>query len=269
MYRIDENTFIDETLITCAEYQLFIDETRGKGKYHQPDHWASYQFQPGQGRQPVLGIRHSDAEAFCQWLSQREAREWRFHLPTPKQASSHPLKDSAKTPLGYWLQETQENRFAWHGSTPANPRGLANNIEIVPELKRDLTQAHRRALALDMDRDMEVAHTLNIGAERTRELTRGRDNAFSLDRDLNLALGLALARDLAIDRIRDRTLVRGHTRDLARSLALDLARARNLALDLVLDIYLDLLTLQERIAGHSQPFEGIRIVKERTKHVSH
>ena len=28
MQRIDENTYIDDTLVTCAEYQLFIDEMR-------------------------------------------------------------------------------------------------------------------------------------------------------------------------------------------------------------------------------------------------
>ena len=25
-HRIDEKTYIDDTLVTCAEYQLFIDE---------------------------------------------------------------------------------------------------------------------------------------------------------------------------------------------------------------------------------------------------
>lgn len=29
MQRIDENTFIDDTLVTCVEYQLIIDEMHG------------------------------------------------------------------------------------------------------------------------------------------------------------------------------------------------------------------------------------------------
>jgi hypothetical protein len=269
MYRIDENTFIDETLITCAEYQLFIDEMRNKGKYHQPDHWASYQFMPGHGRQPILGMRHTDAEAFCAWLSQRENNGWRYHLPTTKEAASHELKPYIQTPLGYWLAGTKENHFTWNGHPPLNPRGLAHNIEIAPELSHNLSMARSRASALDMGHDIEIARSLDMDVGNSRELVQGRNNTSTLDRDFNLALGLALARDIALDRIRDRTLVRGHTRELAHALAINLSRSHELGLDLVLDIYLDLLTLQERIAGRSQPFEGIRIVKERIKHVPH
>jgi hypothetical protein len=55
--RIDENTYIDDTLVTCAEYQLFVDEMREEGKYSQPDHWISYQFPGGKAKEPILGLR--------------------------------------------------------------------------------------------------------------------------------------------------------------------------------------------------------------------
>jgi formylglycine-generating enzyme required for sulfatase activity len=77
MYRISENIYIDETLITCAEYQLFIDQRRKKGKYFQPDHWKFQEFPAGQAREPILGVRFSDAKAFCDWLTNRKKDEFR------------------------------------------------------------------------------------------------------------------------------------------------------------------------------------------------
>ena len=70
---IDENTYIDDTLVTCPEYQLFIDEMREQGKYYQPDHWTSYLFLKGHAREPISGMRKSDALAFCNWLTKRSS----------------------------------------------------------------------------------------------------------------------------------------------------------------------------------------------------
>ena len=36
--RLDENRYIDDSLVTNAEYQLFLDERRYAGEYFQPDH---------------------------------------------------------------------------------------------------------------------------------------------------------------------------------------------------------------------------------------
>ena len=68
MVRVDEDVYIDPTYVTHAEYQLFLDEQRQVGNYYQPDHWLAYQFPKGQGLLPVVGVRPTDAEAFCQWL---------------------------------------------------------------------------------------------------------------------------------------------------------------------------------------------------------
>jgi hypothetical protein len=78
--RLDEHRQIDTTLVTHAEYQLFLDESRARGKYYQPDHWQDLRFQPGQGQLPVVGVRPTDALAFCAWLTEREG-EWRYSLP--------------------------------------------------------------------------------------------------------------------------------------------------------------------------------------------
>jgi hypothetical protein len=99
MQRIDENTYIDDSLVTCAEYQLFIDELREQGKYYQPDHWTSYQFPKGRAREPILGVRYSDAIAFCEWLTNRGDTDWEYRLPTEKEAQKHLLKRSEHK---YW-----------------------------------------------------------------------------------------------------------------------------------------------------------------------
>src|SRR5262249_43579255 len=64
MHPLNERISIDTSLVTHAEYQLFLDEQQAQGKYYQPDHWADVSFPPGTGLAPVLGIRQSDARAF-------------------------------------------------------------------------------------------------------------------------------------------------------------------------------------------------------------
>lgn len=79
--RVDEEKYVDTTLITNGEYQLFLDESRLKRVYHQPDQWRDFIYKSGDGRKPIVGIRPSDAEAFCQWLTDRDTAGWTFRLP--------------------------------------------------------------------------------------------------------------------------------------------------------------------------------------------
>src|SRR5262249_14426566 len=72
---------IDLEYVTCAEYQLFLDEMRIQGRYHQPDHWIDVSFPSGQGNKPVCGIRAEDAEAFCDWLTRRQGGNVCYCLP--------------------------------------------------------------------------------------------------------------------------------------------------------------------------------------------
>ncbi len=89
-YRIDERREISADFITCAEYQLFLDEKRTQGEYHQPDHWDVHQFPKGQSQKPILGVRGKDASQFCEWLSRRKGNKFRYRLPTLEEVSSHP-----------------------------------------------------------------------------------------------------------------------------------------------------------------------------------
>jgi hypothetical protein len=242
--RIDENTYIDDTLVTCAEYQLFIDEMREKGKYYQPDHWTSYQFPTGQAREPILGVRHSDAIAFCEWLTDRGDSGWKYRLPTRDEIATVSIKYEKKSPLGYWINEyhMHENilgQFVWIGSIPKDAR----RIDFLTAMEIDLNQYKMRNLAEKYIREIEK--------ENAPELNQAPSRALDLDHYIDLAHVLDL----------------GYTvdRNLDHAQASQLARDRYLHDEFTLDIRVDFFTLQERIVGHSPAFEGIRLVKELIK----
>jgi hypothetical protein len=261
MYRIDENTFIDESLVTCAEYQLFIDEMRAQGQFFRPDHWMSWQFPAGQAHTPILGVRPSDARAFCKWLSRREEGEWRFRLPTADEATQYPIQKRGKRLNGFWTLDGNEQPFSWVGPTPVDPRGInfphifvsAFDLYFASARARDLARTLGLALALDLSRTRALDLALDYACARD----------LALDLDLTIALDFSINRDIGkyiyINSALDRAL------DLAITRAIDHSRDHDLVLDLnfILSIWIDLITLQKRITGHSPAFEGIRLVKER------
>lgn len=105
LVRVDENIEIDKYYISCAEYQLFIDEKLETGQNYQPVHWVSHKFSPGNATNPVAGVRASDAEEFCEWLTNRNlALDVRYRLPTPDEANNYleAEKQEIKEPIGYW-----------------------------------------------------------------------------------------------------------------------------------------------------------------------
>ena len=75
---LEDDRYVDSTQLSCAEYQLFIDERSKLGDFRQPDHWKSYQFAPKTGRFPIEGIRVNDQGEFCAWLTARSASEWHY-----------------------------------------------------------------------------------------------------------------------------------------------------------------------------------------------
>jgi hypothetical protein len=242
MQRIDDDTYIDDTLVTCAEYQLFIDEMREQGKYYQPDHWASSQFQEGQALEPILGIRQADAVAFCQWITQRENAGWKYRLPTYKETIANPIKISRISPLGYWI--IGDYQFAWVGSVPKNPRRIKIDLTFYRDEASDGTNTY----ALDMDSTVEYHNNM----VRERLLTRNPA------RNLELNAALFTIRDY-IDNLDFGIIL---DQDLERNVDINPGRE---ARDRALATYIDLFTLQERIAERSPAFEGIRLVKERIR----
>ncbi|MGF1515058.1 MAG: NACHT domain-containing protein [Elainellaceae cyanobacterium] len=81
--------------ITWNEYQLFLDESSSVGENYYPDHWNSKSYQSGRGKEHVVGIRASDAQAFCNWLTVKYLRDDRFVLPDKK------VQENLRSKLGY------------------------------------------------------------------------------------------------------------------------------------------------------------------------
>ncbi|MDX9990858.1 MAG: hypothetical protein RBS68_02305 [Anaerolineales bacterium] len=110
--RIDDDTYIDDSLVTCAEYQLFINEMRAQGKYHQPDHWVDYHFSKGQAKNPILGVRGLDSVIFCEWLSQND-KNWRYRIPNDVEGNQFPGLGEIRNSLGYWVSKNSGFGFVW------------------------------------------------------------------------------------------------------------------------------------------------------------
>ena len=233
--RIDENTYIDDTLVTCAEYQLFIDEMREQERYYQPDHWITNQFPVGKAREPILGVRQSDAVAFCTWLTGRESKIWKFRLPAQQEAEIFLMKHQEICPVGYWLN--RNNEFLWVDTIPEDARVLVitNNITL-SAYQNSIHGAGSRALDIT---GYEAFHIVNRDGNR------------------DISHSLYLAREW----LTSRKGVRAHYGNFPHWLIVGLDREINRALE----IYIDIFTLQERIAGRSPAFEGIRLVKERIR----
>ncbi len=81
MIHKDTMTEASPSLITNAEYQLFLNDMMRRGERRQPDHWNSEFYLEGESGAPILGLRGTDAEAFCVWLTAREGGRWRYRLP--------------------------------------------------------------------------------------------------------------------------------------------------------------------------------------------
>ncbi len=113
LLRLDENVEIDMSYITCAEYQLFIDEKIDAGEPRQPDHWQETKFPRGNAIQPITGVRASDAEEFCQWLTQQHSSpDFRYRLPTLEEVKRYPVTQEYKSKLGCWCTNGQEYLIA-------------------------------------------------------------------------------------------------------------------------------------------------------------
>jgi hypothetical protein len=214
LVRLDETTYADRSLVTHAEYQLFLDEMRANGSYLQPDHWTDMQFTRGTGQQPVAGVRPSDAHAFCHWLSERDPGPWRYRLPTAQEKTRPPLNrpstESEASPVGYW---TINNFQAELAPSPDLAHDIAliqalhwqleqklfNDLIAFQGLKEDepvtnylcetiLARAKQRAYSL-LDLDRRLPLTTNGGKEISRHFSLIQDrDAEGFATDLELAL---------------------------------------------------------------------------------
>ena len=105
--KISENKEIDRSYITIAEYQLFINASKEHRKWYQPDHWKTHEFPVGSATEPIVGVRPSDAEAFCNWLTKKYPipTGYRYRLPSASEAEKYP---SDNKQVGTWCKNSQE-----------------------------------------------------------------------------------------------------------------------------------------------------------------
>jgi energy-coupling factor transporter ATP-binding protein EcfA2 len=165
LQRLDERREIDLHFISCAEYQLFLDEKRAAGEFYQPDHWLEYQFSKGEASRPIVGVRAEDAVAFCEWLSQKEGG--RYRLPTKEEAQENGALEDRQVATwcqveegGYDLQWSSQDKqrdieLRLHGllKQPIVERWMTVgdfiyiSFRIIPDIVRDIRRALRIARA--------------------------------------------------------------------------------------------------------------------------
>ena len=93
LLRVDEDVQIDQSYITCAEYQLYLDE-----KFN-----SQQRFQYGSAKKLIADISWEDALGFCAWLSRKTLSEgvnnietqeiYYYRLLTTAEALSHQTKE--------------------------------------------------------------------------------------------------------------------------------------------------------------------------------
>jgi energy-coupling factor transporter ATP-binding protein EcfA2 len=202
LQRIDEQREIDLEFITCAEYQLFLDEKRTKGKYYQPDHWTEYTFSKGMSQKPIRGVRAEDGEAFCAWLTERQGSEIRYRLPKPIEVEEHASITDANN-LAAWCKEIKV--YSLKGLTEeekSNISSWGNKISNLPfDLNytllagaRDLAHVRERNRILTYIFEPTIARVFYITLARHRALTSASDRKHAFDVIRTVARDSALAR---------------------------------------------------------------------------
>lgn len=100
----------------------------------------------------MLGVRPTNASAFCKWLTARENGPWRYRLPKEgefQQEVQKGLLDGFGTGLGYWLDEGK-GFVRVKEVAPAEAKALWDYVDAA--LDRASTSASATTHASDLDR---------------------------------------------------------------------------------------------------------------------
>ncbi len=150
---IDENLEIDTSYITCAEYQLFIDE-----RLNSQSH-----FQLGSGKRAITGISWQNAFEFCNWLSLTNSDGVSYYrLPSRNEVQDNPATQYPQ--LGCWQLEgnnQQENGIrVVRNKIPPDYIKLVNHL-VVGELKQAAEETVKLILQAA---NQEIAGSLDIAS---------------------------------------------------------------------------------------------------------
>ena len=223
LLRLDENTELDRSYISCAEYQLFIDQMRARGEEHQPDHWREDRFPPGNAQKPITGVRASDAKVFCQWLTDKYATlGFRYRLPTVVEVKSHPLEEMH---VGCWCTDVEQLVVA--GIDSAQWQSWQGRL--VTLISSAVKEDGSRALKNNHSRYITLAYAL----EKVRAHNKALDDARNFNRRrYRIAPSVrayysAYTRKLELDRTHDRALAQAIEDALVHAIQSTLEYAHN------------------------------------------
>ena len=166
MILLDGEVYSTTSLINSTEYQLFLDEQQQEKDY-QPDHWkwTNERYNPGQGQAPVLGVRPSDALAFCEWLTVRDQENWRYRLPYASELKKVEDMDEERKLIagfGCWINKGEE--FAWIKEKPiVSLEKIQETIE--SSYAKDLQQALTYSPNLENEGERDLAQSLSCARD--------------------------------------------------------------------------------------------------------
>jgi energy-coupling factor transporter ATP-binding protein EcfA2 len=276
MMRVDEDRYIDQSFVSHAEYQIFLDESRRQNHYFQPDHWEGYTFLAGRGQRPVVGVRPADAVAFCEWLTTRDQSEWRYRLPRKNEIESmtnHARGDAAqKSAVSFWVtvsgrafinsefdpsgiakldamlrrvQDWFNNDWRMHGRLP--------NFQQASQLVASRIQQRQFAMC-DLDRNLQLSRLEAPDIVRDVNVVRNRGTISRAQAlQARIRYDVTLAQDLDIERARMVTL--DEVVQVARVLSSEMDHAQNL--ENAPESARQLLRSLERAHSHAQNKESI------------
>jgi hypothetical protein len=226
LQRIDEKREIDQTFISCAEYQLFLDEMRAEKKFRQPDHWTEFRFPKGSALQPITGVRAEDAQKFCNWLSKKENKKYR--CPTLAEAQEFSAVENHQ--FATWCgDEIHSKYYVWNEwnlqwNSPKTEQDLGLRLRQLFEESWIMQYTDLGGLG---SLDSALAYVLAIARARASIIVEGMlIDLITSTLALILAIPIASTLDLTHD----------FEHDFAPTLDLDLARSP--ALDRTLAHYL-------------------------------
>ncbi|MEH1841520.1 MAG: SUMF1/EgtB/PvdO family nonheme iron enzyme [Nostoc sp.] len=273
LFQIEQNVAIDKSYITCSEYQLFIDEKLKVGEHRQPDHWTSYRFPPGDATKPVTGVRASDAEEFCEWLTQHNSTPgFKYRLPTLTEAENYSVNE---TQIGCWCKDGEKKVIAgiehsqwqvWQDQvwisnlahvdkhTPAFARSSARAVDFNGALAGDLASSlsSNFALGKDLTSALTLAYILTLVRVFINAGVRIRTLVVDFLRASVGNLVNVLAARLVMDENRIREIVRTLGYEFVRTIANDRKLAHQNAQELadVLANTRDLVRNRARVRAH-------------------
>jgi hypothetical protein len=261
----EQKNRVDPTFITCAEYQLFLDDMRSQNHYLQPDHWPDYHFPLEEVRAPVMGLRAQDANSYCEWLTKRYGGGFTYRLPTMEEAKTVAAAEAEEALLATWCREDAGNElFILAGLSSKQQEDLLSRLEeirVSQELEVPLPRGRVFNLDLSLSTmlnlDRGLAYDLNDSIATVLALDAGQNvttQTHGHDHDLALAVSIALDFDRVLDCTVDLDL------DLNRALALDLVIALDFNRTIALDFALAIDRQKERASVDMFNYEQARML---------